>query len=301
MSELTKYFPADILDGAWDKGGEYVFEVVTHPDGVSAFRVRGTTLEADSHLQFVAEHRGTTDATIVAMQVKSLHDYMRQGPVIIKPSNELCDALKDTEIRVPVSDYRMPFNVMGVELPPSVVGDFFPCLTMVWKFKPNGLIVWTMPKDMVTYHGRYGDDMPIEERLTQEENVDNDSDRCLMVTGSRIALNLCMLAGEYQTTTTPLPQRVRRHRQVKDPRLNRLAARHAQEVVVRDLVISRPDIRKDDGAGGGGAQQVSQHRRGHWKRQPYGPRHTLRKYMWIHPYFTHKDQRGDRPPTVILE
>ena len=77
----------------------------------------------------------------------------------------------------------------------------------------------------------------MEDRLIRAEACDDETEYNLMVLGSRIALNLCMLATFRLTELTSLPPRVQRHRRLRDPRLNRLAARHCQEVLFKDLFI----------------------------------------------------------------
>ena len=91
---------------------------------------------------------------------------------------------------------------------------------------------------MLTRKLGLGDDLPtMEDRLIRAEVCDDETEYNLMVLGSRIALNLCMLATFRQTELTPLPPRVHRHRRLRDQRLNRLAARHCQEVLFKDLFI----------------------------------------------------------------
>jgi hypothetical protein len=94
---------------------------------------------------------------------------------------------------------------------------------------------------------------------------------------------------------------VQRHRRLRDQRLNRLAARHCQEVVFKDLVIrDRPHEVYRVGTGG---RMTAQHRRGHWKRVAHGERFALRKWVWINDYWTRRDEAEpcQRPPTIILK
>ena len=100
------------------------------------------------------------------------------------------------------------------------------------------VLVWTMSPNTICYHNLLGDDLPtMEDRLIRAEACDDETEYNLMVLGSRIALNLCMLATFRLTELSPLPPRVQRHRRLRDQRLNRLAARHCQEVLFKDLVI----------------------------------------------------------------
>ena len=162
---------------------------------------------------------------------KCLDLFQRKGPVIVRPALNLCQALLDTEIRLPASEFRMPYPIMGIEQPESIVKPHWPSLTIVWKMFPDTVLVWTMSPNTVCYHCLIGDDLPtMEHRLIKAEACDDQTEYNLMGVGSRIALNLCMLATFRQTELTPLPPRVHRHRRLRDQRLNRLAARHCQEV-----------------------------------------------------------------------
>ncbi len=198
---------------------------------------------------------------------KCLGLFQKNGPVIVRPALNLCQALLDTEIRLPTSEFRMPYPIMGIELPEAIVKPHWPSLTIVWKMFPDTVLVWTMSPNTICYHNLIGDDLPtMEDRLIRAEACDDQTEYNLMVLGSRIALNLCMLATFRQTELTPLPPRVQRHRRLRDQRLNRLAARHCQEVLFKDLFIR--DHAHQDYREGTGSRMATQHRRGHWKRSP---------------------------------
>jgi hypothetical protein len=228
--------------------------------------------------------------------------FREKGPVIVRPTLNLCQALLDTEIRLPASAFRMPYPIMGIELPEAIVKPHWPSLTIVWKMFPDTVLVWTMSMNTICYHDLIGDDLPtIEDRLIKAEACDDETEYNLMVLGFRIALNLCMLATFRQTELTPMPTRVQRHRRLRGPRLNRLAARHCQEVLFKDLFIREHS--HEDYHDGTGSRMAAQHRRGHWKRVAHGEKFSLRKWLWINDYWTHKDEvePGQRAPTIILK
>jgi hypothetical protein len=114
-------------------------------------------------------------------------------------------------------------------------------------------------------------------------------------------LNLGMLATFRQTELTPLLPRVQRHRRLRDQRLNRLAARQCQEVLFKDLFIR--EQHHEDLQRCTGGHMPAQHRRGHRKRVAHGEKFSLRKWLWINDYWTHKDEvePGQRPLTIILK
>lgn len=296
--DLTTYYDKFILEASWDAGGEIGVE----PSG-DGFRVFSTGPVGDAFLDAHLSAGPRYDPAAIGIQAAALHRFMRQGPVIIRPKVDLCEALRDSEIRVPVVEYKIPFDVIGVDLPREIVGEFHPCLFLIWKFCDVGLAVLVEDrKNHILYHMKYGMDMPsIEERLVIAEGADTDAEKDLLVTGSRIALNLGMMASQRKTMTTPLPPKVERHRRQRDDRLNRLAARHVREMVFRDLVLTERPRLTGESRGEDHGKMPPQVRRAHWRRVCVGPKGSLRKWKWISQYYTgDPDERGDLP-TVILK
>jgi hypothetical protein len=118
---------------------------------------------------------------------------------------------------------------------------------------------------------------------------------------SRIALGLGLLTVVKGEQVRPLDPKAgrRRHRSAGDERMARLAAREAQEVVVRDIdLIVRPRPTDRNGGDGGGRRQPAHIRRGHWRMQPVGPRRTGRKRRWVSPYWVGLGA-GEVPPSHI--
>ena len=84
----------------------------------------------------------------------------------------------------------MPYPIMGVELPETIVKPHWPSLTIVWKMFPDTVLVWTMSPNTICYHNLLGDDLPtMEDRLIRAEACDDETEYNLMVLGSRIAPN----------------------------------------------------------------------------------------------------------------
>ncbi len=298
MLELLRYFPAAFLDLTWElesqleveRSHESSHKVTVEANGPLAF-------ELINNSQFPERE---TSSTLIMYKCLGLSQ--KKGPVIVRPALNLCQALLDTEIRLPTSEFRMPYPIMGIELPEAIVKPHWPSLTIVRKMFPDTVLVWTMSPNTVCDHCLIGDDLPtIEDRLIRAEGCDDETEYNLMVLGSRIALNLCMLATFRQTELTPLPTKVQRHRRLRDQRRNRLAARHCQEVLFKDLFIR--DHPHQEYQQKTGYRLATQHRRGHWKRVAYGEKFSLRKWSWINDYWTHADEvePDQKPPTIILK
>jgi hypothetical protein len=298
MLELHRYFPAILLDLTWEL--ESQLDVQRTHDGHHKVTVRANGPLAFKLINNSEFPERETSSTLI--MYKSLGLFQKKGPVIVRPGLNLCQALLDTEIRLPTSEFRMPYPIMGIELPESIIKPHWPSLTIVWKMFPDTVLVWTMSPNTICYHNLLGDDLPtMEDRLIRAEACDDETEYNLMVLGSRIALNLCMLATFRLTELTSLPPRVQRHRRLRDQRLNRLAARHCQEIRFKDLVIrDRPHQEYQPGTGD---RLAAQHRRGHWKRVAYGEKFSQRKWSWINDYWTHRDEvePGQKPPTIILQ
>ena len=257
MLELHRYFPAILLDLTWEL--ESQLDVQRTHDGHHKVTVRANGPLAFKLINNSEFPERETSSTLI--MYKSLGLFQKKGPVIVRPGLNLCQALLDTEIRLPTSEFRMPYPIMGIELPESIVKPHWPSLTIVWKMFPDTVLVWTMSPNTICYHNLLGDDLPtMEDRLIRAEACDDETEYNLMVLGSRIALNLCMLATFRLTELTSLPPRVQRHRRLRDQRLNRLAARHCQEIRFKDLVIrDRPHQEYQPGTGD---RLAAQHRGG---------------------------------------
>lgn len=297
MNDLTRYFPKAVLEFCHDIYRELIVERSVEGRkalGIGSCGENGRRLLQDSGMS-------QEDVGPSAIAYRCLGLFMEQGVVIVRPSLTLCEALDDTQVNIKASEFHMPFPIMAVELPPSVLGRHAGSLSVIWKICEDIVVLWTMSvaPDHVMYHTTFGNDTDtLEDRLVADDPDDED-ERRLMTIGGRIALNCCLLASHRKTTTSPLPPRVLRNRRAQDPRLRRLAQRTFQEMSFRDLVLTeRPSYNPSGGFGARGPH-ASQLRRGHWKRVVHGPKGSLRRLQWINPYTT--GEAGDDKPTIILK
>ena len=292
MSTLDEYFQDFQLRAAWEVGPKVAFEA---QEGPNPFK---WGLRDDPELKTFGDLTGK-DKGLALMQVLTMWKLMKRGPVIIKPSPELGRALMDTEIRMPVSEYRQPFEVMGVELPREVAGGFHPCLMVVWRPDTRVVCAWAMINTGLTYYLRIGTDLPtIEDRIALREGVEDETDYRILIQGGRLAINACLLAAHRDTEVLPLPKPVQRQREANNRALRRQAQQVYQEIRFRDLVI-KPRPAGNVMAGFG--RLPKQRRSGHWKNVAYGPRFSLHRWTWIDEYETRKDEAWpDQPPTILM-
>jgi hypothetical protein len=295
--DLTKYYSAKELDLAWVISPD--MEYIRDEDGGPSIFTKGNIAPKIATCDFMSQ----LDRKIVLSSMKMLGELMHQGPVVIRPGLALAEALLDTELNFSSSDYHQPFKVMAVEIPDEILGIHAPGLALVYQVFPCHVITCIRGYNNVTFHAHVGDDLPtIEDRITQLEWADTEEEAKLVLKVWRIAINACLLAATRQTKTTVLPENVaKKRRRKQDPRVQQLAARHCQEILFRDLIIYD---RVKTGTGGKetGVTYGPQNRRGHWKKIPFGPKHSLRRLQWINDYWTHREIKfGDEKPTIIMK
>jgi hypothetical protein len=159
MLELLRYFPAVFLDLTWEL--ESQLEIERTHDGPHNVTVRSNGPLAVKLINNSVFPEKETSSTLI--MYKCLGLFQKKGPVIVRPALNLCQALLDTEIRLPTSEFRMPYPIMGIELPEAIVKPHWPSLTIVWKMFPDTVLVWTMSPNTICYHNLLGDDLPTME------------------------------------------------------------------------------------------------------------------------------------------
>lgn len=247
----------------------------------------------------------TRECSIVMAEARSLHLFLKQGPVIARPSAELSQDLVDTEVRLRLADFKMPFEVVAVELPQPFAGPLAPYLIFLWDVAPGRLCAWTyIPKTNFTLDVTVDDDgRTIEDWLNDGASFgtpDEEEKRILRV-GMRIAINSVLLMMHRGFDLSPLPPKVIKNRAGRDERLRRLVNREPQSVIFRDLKpTNRPPVQYVGEVDPTGIHYRPHRRRGHWKQQAHGPKHAERKTIWVEPYWTGPaDPEEKTPPTII--
>lgn len=290
--ELLRYYPKVFLDFVYENGDDFTISMSENGCRVEALTAKALAmLESNTYSE--------QDRAISAMEYKCMYRMMKEGPIIIRPQLNVCHAMAQTEIKIPVEDFKMPYSIMGVELNQEIIGPLGPALMVVWKVGPSDVLIWGMsPKNMICYHSLLNRRDTIEGWLGELVSDYDKDEHAFLRVGGRIACNLIMLASQRQTTLTPLSPRTAKHRRGNDERLLRLAARECQELIFRDLFIRKSPSKSGEVIPLGYTQEA-QHRRGHWKNQPHGPRNSLRKYLFVNDYWTKKEE-GPHQQTIIL-
>jgi hypothetical protein len=295
--ELTKFFGTEELNLAWliHKDLEYIHD----KDGDLSMFATGSAKKI-AQATFLPH----MDRKIVLSALKCLGEFMHQGPVILRPGLVLASALLDTKLNFHSSDYRQPFKTMAVEIPKEILGMNDSKLAFVHQPFPGEMVVWMRINDprVTTYNCTIGPDLPtIEDRIAQREWADTDEEGKFFHAVCRIAVNSGLLAATRQTQTVPLPEKMVKKRKHKNEHVRQLVGRCCQEVLFRDLIVY--DRVKASGSGvETGVTYGPQHRRGHWKKVLYGPKHSLYRMQWLNDYWTHKELKfGDEQPTIVMK
>lgn len=242
---------------------------------------------------------------------KCINVFLKQGPVISRPPHGLCRALANTDLPMPMAEYRQPFPVLGIEWPREVSGDQHPTLTMLWRPTQEVIVVLTHSRRYEYFYHNYfiGFAEPVPKPLDEiladtRSNLAGPEDASLK-TICRMAINLGLLLTSKGYTVSPLDEATRKKRNHKDPRVRHLANRRAQliEFTQRPIFLRWQDLdRQPRDVSPTGEKRQPQFRRGHWRRVAYGPAYSLHKLEWIEPYWTGGGMKPDQQaPGVLLD
>lgn len=247
----------------------------------------------------------------VAVGYKCLCEFLKQGPVVIRPPYGLCRALANTDLPIPMAEYRQPFPVLGIEWPKEVSGAHHPILTLIWRPSKDLLVVNSYSRvDDYGYQSYFvdpgdGQSNTLDEILAGTRSMLEGPEEANLSVISRMAINLGLLLTSKGYSVSRLDDGTRKKRSHKDPRVRHLACRRAQlvEFIRRPMFLKWKDLDWPPGISeASGEKRPPQFRRGHWKRVAYGPASSLRKLEWIEPYWTGGGPNPDQQsPGVLLD
>jgi len=221
---------------------------------------------------------------------------LRRGAKVIRPTASTCRALAEVDLNLTIADYAQPYHGMGVVFPAEIARTPRDVLMLLWWRPGIGLFAAACKGGVDNPSLLLQGDLAqtIEEILDGPGSGELDREMRRLV---RIGLNLALFAMERATLLPLSPKELaRKKRAADDPRMARLAARDAQELVVQglDLIIRETAPSAGDGPQGLYTQRTHR-RRGHWKMQPCGPRMAERKRIYVASYLVNAtaDQRVD--------
>jgi hypothetical protein len=255
---------------------------------------------------------GDDGRSVMLCQLYVLSKALAEGPKLLRPTAEQCEALEHVDVNVSFDDYEQPFSTFLLELPGEFrrrLAERFGC---------------DCPDFVVTHHDRLSkyivssceragsgslnimsprpDRDTIEAALRFSVDQGKDLDQAELI--QRIAVNFGLLMARYGVRDAGPVDPAAHAKQLRNARRsNRVKAERAralldaginliefeQEVVLCDRSQApRPD---DEGDGG---PRRPHWRRGHFRRQPFGQARSERKLVFIRPVLVNAAQfHGD--------
>ena len=226
---------------------------------------------------------------------------LAEGPKLLCPTVDQCEALEYVDVNVSFDDYVQPFPTFLLELPEA----YRHTLTDRFGFECPELVLThhdARTKYILSFrsaghagHSTFHIMSPrwktVEEALRFSDETGNDLDQCEVI--QRVALNFGLLMTYYgvrnlgpvdpESHATHLRNARRRNRGKADRARHLLDAEinlieFEQDVVVYD----RQDTARTDSEGDGSSKRPHW-RRGHFRRQFYGHARSSRKLIFVKP------------------
>jgi hypothetical protein len=260
-----------------------------------AFREVSPLLAADELL------KGKAEASVFYF-MESLCK-LAAGPRLFYPTVEQCESMENVDVSLPVSDYRQSYPVLGIVLPKEYTdnlrqqinsSEILPKVVICRHYQHlNSLFVCSTNDIQEIWHYAFdtrNDHKDIEETLQNVEKGYGEGFRLATIKLSRVAINLSLLLANTPTKLVPENPRVfekAQRRLKKRPELQSNAidvATHIQRIITEQAITIRRHESAGEGTGTHGTPGAHW-RRGHWRSQPWGPRNSLRKNIFINPVF----------------
>lgn len=247
--------------------------------------------------------------------------FIATGPKFFRPDADQCAAMANVEVRIQFGDFRMPFPALAVVFPTAYAREHRLPPAVLCHWRPDGIaIIGGNPFNgngkSHTFNACFagsGNPNPLEhlfEEVVYDSRPELPQDwDC--VAAYRIAVNCCLALTQYETRLRDLNDtaNLRRLAGAANPQKRDRARRlllgepkvieFTQDVLFHDTAGAAP--------GGGGAGEptgraVSTHwRRGHWRRQAYGPRtaDARHKLVFIKPVLVRADRFAGTPAETM--
>jgi hypothetical protein len=262
-------------------------------------------------IQFLMNLASVQSGDLFAVYAQS--KALAEGPKLLCPTTEQCEALEFVDVNISFADYIQPFPTFLLELP------------LEYRRKLTDRFQHTCPEVVVTHHDyrtKYilscrstGAGEPsthhimsprwktIEEALRSREDDGNDLLQSEVI--QRVSLNFGLLmtyfgvrnlgpvdpeshARHMRNARRQNQGKAERARRLLDAEINRIE--FEQNVVVYD----RQDSHRSDSEGDGSSKRPHW-RRGHFRRQPYGHARSSRRLIFVKPVLVnaHRFQGDD--------
>lgn len=249
------------------------------------------------------------------LQLYTLSRVLSDGPKIVQPTVEQCEALAQIDLKLTFGEYEQPFPAFIVELPVFIrqqltdkFGEVCPRFVISVLDRKQKVLVITCHQDVKsTDEERYivfstaKHNRSIEESL-REINADGSDTRQAMII-ERIAMNLALLLVRFgHIESGPIdPKVVAQQTEIlkrcKSER-KRQRARRLLDAAISKVTLSQnvkfynktqPSPASDESFG---SQKSPHWRRGHFRRARVGAGRTDRKLIFVRPCFINRQHFG---------
>lgn len=213
---------------------------------------------------------------------------------------DIARVVKDEELMMPV-ELRSELNSFVASTAQKMGGFPEPFSKICGQYRLNGFLVvghldyrevqevsYVLYADIKPWDGvTFKDIFEIKDQLKGSQFVTRDQlDDLLLIQMEQLALNILLYMSavpfEYE------PKQVLRKKQMNGnrPMPELVPAKFVGSSQVRARFVERSGAPTPAGSVPTGRTLPPHAVAGHWRRIPYGPKHSLRKLTWIHPYLT---------------
>lgn len=265
--------------------------------------------------------------------VEALNKIFYYGPKVLSASQSQCELMATGKLSFPLKDYKQPFpltilkysdvwsqqaseyNQTPWRLDYTLLSHF-PAANIIklvhyWKdplrtefntriitsiilpLSPEG----TLEENLL--HILHNDPL----KLDAENQIYWDSIKETGQNATRIALNLCMLATNYSLKGPYHHNEAFYQKALRNAKKNeraRQTLRDIPEIYQVDQYLKFQPPANADGSPGDPQYHLRPHfRSGHWKQQPYGPKSSLRKAIFVDWVWVNKQQSDTHPSDVV--
>lgn len=231
--------------------------------------------------------RGQIVATVCVTQV------FEQGPKFFSMKAREFEALEETDLTIPIADYKQPFPVVCFPIPEDYAKDRIvkmwnnkriPKYAIIYQYPEMILVTIVYERDfvwstfLVSQYEGHDFETKFESIQIGEHVRGSETDLDVIKRILRACLNGAMIFDQVKTT----------HFTVKGPKKDR-----KKDSVYYSFDQSVKLYSYEGGSGeetGEGTEKICHWRRGHWRNQAHGPRMSLRKPMRIAPVLVRRDK-----------
>lgn len=244
----------------------------------------------------LGDDRKSDMAALATMMYSNVVLSLKSGPVVVQPPLELCRALQHIDLSIGVEDYAQPYESWAVIIP----GGFFGpnekdvLAYSVWSRDLSRLATFTDGRSLHCHQltGVKDIEAQLAEDVEAFKSTLHTPEELIAI--QRIVLNLGLLAMERGVSFDPKLQRdYRRSSPAAQQRSAVPCTIQSLDVIIRAWKESEARL-ESDAAGG---HKRLHRRRGHWRMQAHGPRHSLRKRIYIDSFLV--GVGDEENPTVV--